>query len=259
MSEITPTEYTCTNCNQTFTKNFCNGCGQKKVSRITNAHLVHEVMHVALHADKGIFPFMKRLVLSPGIIAREFIEGKRKIFNPLQFLVLSVGFVIVLMSLTHFYESIEILHAESLREAPPEMKASQEKLKGFMLFIQKNSNFIILVLLPIFAFFGKVLFKKQQHNYAEHLMIAVFAMCLSNVLTGVMLVFSYFFAFGIPTILASTVVFSTVSLWFTYKQFYQMNWFTAFWKSISVYLLTMLIYIVIIAIITVFIVALSMK
>jgi hypothetical protein len=255
MPENTSAEYTCKNCNHTFTKNYCNGCGQKKASRITNAHLVHEVVHATLHADKGIFPFMKRLVLSPGIIAREFIDGNRKIFNPMQFLVLSIGFVILLMSLTHFYESIELLQEETLKNAPPHMKEAQEKIKGFQTFIQKNSNLIILVLMPVFAFFGKLLFKKQQHNYAEHLMIAVFAMCLSNVLTGVMLIFSYFFVFSMPIILACTVLSTTVSFWLTYKQFYQMNWFTAFWKSMTVYISTMLIYIVIITFITVGIIA----
>ena len=257
MPEITPTEYTCKNCNHTFTKNYCNGCGQKKASRITNAHLVHEVLHATLHADKGIFPFIKRLVLSPGIVAREYVDGSRKIFNPMQFLILSIGFVILLMSLTHYYEMIEVLQAETLKETPAHMKEVQEKLKGVNTFIQKNSNLLILILMPFFAFFGKLLFKKEQHNYAEHLMIAVFAVCLSNMLTGAMLLFSYFFEFSLTTILVCTFLFTTLSLWLTYQQFYRMNWFTALWKSLTIYLLTMLIQVAISGIISFCIVILA--
>ena len=250
MSEINVSENTCKNCNHTFTKQYCNGCGQKNASRITNAHLIHEVMHAVLHADMGIFPFIKRLVLSPGILAKEYIDGKRKIFNPIQFLVLSVGFVILLMTLTHFYESIEMLQEKTLTDTSPNMKAMQEKLKGFQSFIQKNGNIIILILMPIFAFFGKLLFKKHDNNYAEHLMISVFAVSLSNLLTLIMLICSYFIGFNLTTILVATFCTTVGSFCLTYKQFYKINFITAFWKSITVYLLTMFVQIAISAIIS---------
>lgn len=257
MTEITASETICKNCNQTFTKHYCNGCGQKKASRITNAHLVHEIMHVALHADKGIFPFIQRLILSPGLMAREFADGKRKIFNPIQFLVLSLGFVILLMSLTHFYENIELWQSKNLYAAPPNMKAMQEKLKGFNTFIQKNGNIIILILMPIFAFFSKLLFNKKDSNYAEHLMIIVFALSLSNVITGAMLLTSYFIGFSVVTILVTTFIITVTSLGLTYKQYYKIKWFTAFWKSTVVYSLTMLVQIILSAIISAFILILT--
>ena len=57
----------CTNCGNTFTGKFCNRCGQKEAHRITIAHVAHDLVHVFLHADKGIVPFMKRLLIHPGI------------------------------------------------------------------------------------------------------------------------------------------------------------------------------------------------
>ncbi len=250
MSEINLSENICRNCNHTFTKNYCNGCGQKNASRINSAHLVHEVMHVALHADMGVFPFVKKLIVSPGLLAKEYVDGKRKIFNPLQFLVLSVGLVMLLMSITHFYHNVELWQAKNLAATPPNMKEAEEKVKGFQSLIQKNGNVIILILMPIFAFFAKLLFKKQENNFAEHLMIAVFAVSMSNVLTSLMLIGGYFIEFNIVTILAMTFIITITSFTLTYKQFYRINWFTAIFKSLAIYLLAMLIEVAISAIIS---------
>ena len=71
------------------------------------SHVMHDVVHVLLHADKGIFPFMARVMVQPGIIAKEYLEGKRKIFNPYQYLILVVGLVLFLMTLLNFYEDLD--------------------------------------------------------------------------------------------------------------------------------------------------------
>ncbi len=250
MADINASENTCKNCNYTFTKQYCNGCGQKNAERITVTHLTHDVMHAVLHADKGIFPYIKRLILSPGVMAREYVAGKRKMFNPMQFLMLSIGFVILLMTFTHFYEKIELFQVQSMPENPQDV---QEKLKGFDTFVKKNSNIIVFFLLPIFALFGYVLFNKQKNNYAEHLMLSVFAVSLSNVLTAVMLVSFYFMGLGVMPILISTLLFTIVSFFLTYKQFYQVNWFHALWKSLVIYLLTMIVYMMLSMVVVIFI------
>ncbi len=238
MPDLNTSENTCKNCNYTFTKQYCNGCGQKNAARITLAHLGHDVMHAVLHADKGIFPYIKRLMLRPGVMAREYIAGKRKVFNPMQFLVLSVGFVVLLMTLTNYYGKIEVWQAESM---PANSPAIQEKLKSLDTFIKKNGNLIVFFLVPFFALFGSMLFSKKKNNYAEHLMLSVFALSLSNILTVIMLVSNYFIGFEMMITIILTSIFTVTSFFLTYKQFYQINWFSALWKSIIIYLLTMMI------------------
>lgn len=250
MPEITASENICKNCNHTFTKHYCNGCGQKKATRITTEHLAHEVMHATLHADKGIFPFISRLILSPGLIAREYIDGKRKIFNPVQFLMLSIGFVIALMSITHFYENVEIWQSKS---TAGNSSAMQQKLIGYDSFIKKNGNILVIFLIPIFAFFGKMVFSKQNHNYAEHIMLSVFVISLSNILTGVMLALNYFVGLAPMWVIVCTLFITIFSFFLTYKQFYQINWFKALWKSIIMYSLAMIAYMILTIIIMVFI------
>ena len=254
MDNIDGSEHTCKNCNHTFTKQYCNGCGQRDADRITLSHLSHDVVHAVLHADKGIFPYMKRLIFEPGKMAREYIGGKRKVFNPMQFLVLSIGFVFLLMTFTNFYKNVEIWQMQSMPENLPDL---QKKLEGFDMFVKKNSNIIVFFLLPIFALFGKVLFSASKNNYAEHLMLSVFAVSTSNVLTAVMLIICFFLGVGVMPILISTLIITIISLFLVYKQFYQIKWFQALWKSLIVYSLTMVVYTLISTVVVMFILLLN--
>lgn len=254
MDNIDVSEHTCKNCNHTFTKQYCNGCGQRDADRITLSHLSHDVIHAVFHADKGIFPYIKRLIFAPGEMAREYIRGKRKVFNPMQFLVLSIGFVFLLMTFTNFYKNVEIFQMQNMPTNLPEM---QKKMEGFDMFVKKNSNIIVFFLLPIFALFGKVLFSAYKNNYAEHLMLSVFAVSTSNVFTAVMLVICFFLGMGVMPILISTLIITIISLFLVYKQFYQIKWFQALWKSLIVYSLTMVVYTLISTVVVMFILLLN--
>jgi hypothetical protein len=72
---------TCLNCeeNLEISAKFCPQCGQKTdTHRLTIGHIVHDSVHAITHADKGIFHLLKDLAVRPGVVAREYIGGKRK-------------------------------------------------------------------------------------------------------------------------------------------------------------------------------------
>ena len=48
------------------------------------------------------------------------------------------------------------------------------------------------------------MFNWQKNNYAEHLMLSVFAMSLSNVLMAIMLTVRYFMGFGAMMVIVTT-------------------------------------------------------
>jgi hypothetical protein len=254
MEKIATAEKICKNCDQTFTKNYCNECGQKDTHRISIGHLAHDAMHVTLHADKGIFPYIAWLVVSPGVVARGYIDGKRKIFNPLQFLLMSIGLVILMMALTHFYEHVEEMQKQNTASVP-DVEVQLKKLEGFNVFIQKNTNLLALLLLPIFAFFGNLLFRKRNDNYAEHIMISVFAISLSNVLTIFVLGIAYFTKMDLTMVTIATFFVTLSSFFLTYKQCYALNWLQAVWKTLVVYSGTMLVYFMLILALTIGILA----
>ena len=152
MDQPTPT---CKNCESLLPEGvkFCPECGQQsQVHRLDMHHILHELIHVFTHADKGIFFLTKELVLRPGIVAKEYVAGKRKkYFNPFSYLVLTVA---VSAFLTNYFHLLDI----DLQRTTPANAL-----------VTKNINLIFLVAVPITSFFSWLLFRRSGYNYAENL------------------------------------------------------------------------------------------
>lgn len=99
----------CLNCNAPLsaTQKFCSECGQKTALKRVNLHdVLHDAIHYFTHADKGIFTLLKSLVVQPGLVAKEYIEGKRKKhFPPLNFFLIVAAVYIVIGGVTSKYSS----------------------------------------------------------------------------------------------------------------------------------------------------------
>jgi hypothetical protein len=222
----------CKNCGNYFLENFCNRCGQREAHRITVPHVLHDMVHVFLHADKGVFPFIGRLIKQPGVLAREYVDGKRKVFNPYQFLIFCVGFVLFLMTQSHFYEMLEGENAARTSKLPTYF---QKAMADFNWVVKKYANVITFLHLPVIAFFGWLFFKKRQHNYAEHFTITVFAVSLAYIINALALVCYLVFSINSVGIVTISVLLLILSLIVTYKQFYKLKLWTAIWKGILMY------------------------
>ena len=69
-------------------------------------HILHDLVHVFTHADKGFLFLTKELALRPGITAKAYLEGKRKqYFNPFSYLMLTIA---VSAFLTNYFHLLEI-------------------------------------------------------------------------------------------------------------------------------------------------------
>jgi hypothetical protein len=73
----TPT--VCVNCGWTSEGPFCARCGQKRFYRgdLGIRHAWHHLFHELLHLDGKIFRSLKSLLLRPGELTLDFIEGRR--------------------------------------------------------------------------------------------------------------------------------------------------------------------------------------
>jgi hypothetical protein len=76
----TAAHHNCRNCHNNFKGNYCNYCGEKVYSendkKIT--HLFEEAFHFSTHFDNRFFRSLKKVFSKPGLLSREFCEGKRK-------------------------------------------------------------------------------------------------------------------------------------------------------------------------------------
>lgn len=162
---------TCKNCGNEFEGNFCNNCGQKAgLHRFTIKHALHDFFHTFTHVDSGLFFLIKELFIRPGIVAKEYIEGKRrKYFNPVQYLILAVAIA------TFLTTNYTLMGPTAVK--PEDYSQSSEIAKFFLQFnhfINKYFNLMLFVAVPFMAFFSWLFYRKSGYNYAENVIMNVF-------------------------------------------------------------------------------------
>jgi hypothetical protein len=187
----------CLNCGTILTADdkFCPTCGQKTdIHRITLKHIFHEFFHSFTHADKGFLGMIADLAVKPGIVAREYVAGKRKkYFNPFTFFILCLG---LLVFTNNIFKSVaQDQHADPrvLAQLPTEkQKRSYVKLidrvnEGTEIG-RHHLNFVFMIPLPFYALVVWLFFKRRGYNYSE---VMVAYMMFLSFATFIMTLFVY--------------------------------------------------------------------
>jgi len=179
----------CKNCGNEFQGKFCNSCGQKHMEgRFTIKEFIHNFFHAFTHLDSGIIFLIKELIFKPGIVSKDYIEGKRKkYFNPLQFLIITVA-------VSTFIAFNYKLFGPSVN---PELLTGITETQRFFLsfnnFIYKYFNLIIFVSVPLLSLYSMIFFRSSGYNFAENLIFASFISGERTVFYIVLTPFLYFF------------------------------------------------------------------
>jgi len=159
-SPSTQTSTRCRNCDAPLAEGqiFCGHCGQvAEAHRLTLGSIGHEVMHALFHVDQSIFALLKGLLLRPGHLARDYVEGRRKrYFGPF-------GFVVITAGLATFF--IAVTGAQWF--APDTDSAVQGILT-------RHINLVILLQTPILTALCALFFRKERLHYAEHLVLVAY-------------------------------------------------------------------------------------
>ncbi len=106
----------CLNCGHPFfgQENFCSDCGQKnKGSLLTFGNFIYEVFNGLFSWDAKFWKTIVPLLISPGYVSKEYVEGKRaKYSNPFRFyLTVSIIFFLIL-GLTSTFSGFNLLQKE---------------------------------------------------------------------------------------------------------------------------------------------------
>jgi ABC-type multidrug transport system permease subunit len=169
----------CLNCDTVLDakQNFCSHCGQTAhTHRLSMPHLAHEAVHYFTHADKGIFHLLRQLALRPGIVAKEYVRGKRKkYFSPLNFFFIVVGLFLFVqitfkpmqgVNMAAMKEAVNKIPDPSIRER---RLAKLERAESATNFMARYSNYVNMAVTPFVALLFFLFFIKSGYNYTEHL------------------------------------------------------------------------------------------
>lgn len=111
-------EQQCLNCNATLSGKFCSECGQKAfLNKESFFHLAYEFTADYFHFDGKFFSTIKNLLLKPGKLTHEYIEGKRKTYlNPIQmYLFVSAVFFLIMVKMTMSFDDFHNTNEENIR------------------------------------------------------------------------------------------------------------------------------------------------
>lgn len=160
---------------------YCSNCGQAlDTHRFNFSHILHEFFHAFTHTDKSVFGLISGLALRPGILVREYLNGKRKkYFNPFTLLLLVAAFSILVLSWVGEFHKTSVptgsdKPSASSKSIDPNMLEIARRAKKVGEFMNKRQNLVMLIAVPFIALVYFLAYKKTGLNYAEHLVANVF-------------------------------------------------------------------------------------
>ena len=150
----------CANCDAPLAEGqrFCGACGQRTGrARLRMRDIAQDFLHAIAHVDHSILALVKALLLRPGVVAREYVEGRRKkYFGPFAFLVIMVGLGSFMFVVTGV------------------KWAQSDGQSGVVDFLQRHVNIIMLLQMPTLATGCWLLFWNERLYFAEHLVLVAY-------------------------------------------------------------------------------------
>jgi hypothetical protein len=187
----TPTP-ACLNCGSPLAGSFCSSCGQKAAStRLTVHAFVHDAIHEFLHLDGKIFRTMKVLVAKPGMLTREFLDGRRaRYISPIRlYLTWSLLFFAGLALTPGAEDMVKVRPSRppaGVRAMSPEeeQRRAEEAGAGVVHALPRA----MFVLMPVFGLLTWAFYRKREPYYIAHLYYSIhFHALVFLLLTAVLL------------------------------------------------------------------------
>lgn len=151
----------CKNCSCPTDNKFCPQCGQKtSTSKFTMGTLFHDFIHGFWHVDHGLLFTAKELILRPGSMLKNYINGQRvKYLNPFTYILLLGGFNAVFLKQFHWQSLFVDLGIFSNKTVDQEVWSSSIK----------HFSFRLLASIPAYALVSSIFYYRKPYNFSEHL------------------------------------------------------------------------------------------
>lgn len=133
-------------------------CGQKLDSKRLSLHAIgHDLLHHFVHIDRSAFSLIRLLLVQPGAVALDYVQGKRKrYFGPFAFLVVMVAAASAVIAFTGF---------QAVLSRNPNVVGD---------FLQRHINLVMFAEVPLLAAFSRLFSLRGGFNLAEHLVLAAY-------------------------------------------------------------------------------------
>lgn len=227
----------------------------KTIKRLTFRGLLADVAD-AINLDKGLLYTLKGMTLRPAQTIQEYLDDKRYVVtNPIKFFVLIVGTTLLIASQTGYFDDASAIKSgfeygytqgDETKEIPEEMKVFEEQLMYYYInYFVKYQNIWFLITILFTSFFTYLFFRKRGFNFVEHNIINTYIFVYTYLFFTIMVVFSldpniWTYPYMIIYTLMAIVV---------YKYLFIVSWWQAIYKTILAFLLSVLVFYLLFAIV----------
>lgn len=193
-------EKNCLNCRYTTTERFCPNCGQENVEpKLPFGDILKETFKQILEIDGRFYKTIKLLFLKSGLVAKEYVSGKRKTYtHPVKLFFVFGALFLLAFNLTVNIEAFaieeanivsEIRHYEVGSANYTQMQTLYKQVYGS---IFGNMVYIIILSIPIFAFFSKLFFRsKNKYFFVDYMIYAIYNYVVYFILLAILFAFCY--------------------------------------------------------------------
>lgn len=226
----------CKNCETPLTAEdrFCSNCGGKVIhKRLTLNDLLVESIEKVFGWDNKFMLTLRTLLIRPEKVIHSFINGVRgKYMNPFSIFAFVVAVSVFVM--TVFQAEIMEL-GKGLLDYIPDSNPAKKMNMNWMF---SYTSIISFLNLPIYAVLSYFVFRKP-YNLGEHLVISVYAVTISTLLSTLFMLISILINSPILYLLSSYLSL-ILSFIFVYQSVYKLKPFQLIWKIIKFLLIIMI-------------------
>ena len=202
----------CLNCGWQISRHYCSNCGQKTAfKRITFGYLWHEIFHFFTHIEKGFLFTTKQLMVDPGKVCIDYIEGRRKEYQcPVSYFLIWTSIFILTLFLF-----VKIFGEHSVIEYGDYFGPGVTTNIAI-----SNLSFMLAFIIPIQAIYLYFIVMGNKYNYVESLTMMVYIIGTIIFLQFVfaLLALLYYLLTGAPVNLQYSDVFKAgYFIWATYS------------------------------------------
>lgn len=180
---LTPQQF-CKNCEGVVYSRFCSECGQRHIEgQLTMKFVIDQILNKILQVDSKIFKTLVK-IHKPGVIAREYISGKRaRYLKPFNLFIVALALYIFFSHLVSGDDSIELYYT-------PDLMSSYLQAWAW---ISNQTRFLTITTLPFIAYYTFKSFSHKGHTYVENLVIWLYIEGFSYLILAFVYLLFYFF------------------------------------------------------------------
>lgn len=237
----------CKSCAATLSGTYCGQCGQKVIQRrITMRAVFEEAFNELTNVDRGLLYTFFILFKKPGQVVLDYLAGRTiKYASPFKYLLFWTAVSTLIYIGFGFYDQ-QIAGMDGL---VPQSEDQEVNKVGALYneWMKQNFQLVSIIYIPLFAIFTRYFFKKSGLNYAEHLVANAYFSAQASI------VFMPIFLFKLSTDLSSTLSILIMILYYAYaiRSLFNQSWLAAFLKTVVIYLLSMLLFVILFSMVAV--------